>query len=414
LNRKPSKGVLIIVENQTYFLDTRVKAEAAALRGAGWQVHVICPAPPDDAHEAAKKAQYRTKDAGGISVHSYRVKFAGRGSIDFLREYSLSMAHIMRLSWRIFRDHGFSVVHLCNPPDILFVVGLFYKVLGKKVVFDHHDLFPEMIQARYKGVLRDAFYLAARALEFLTFRTAAVVLSTNQSYRETAIRRGRLKETRVFVVRNGPVLNEFYPGNPSPGLKKGFPFMACYAGLMGPEDGVIELIDVIRFVVQGLGRRDILFCLLGDGVARSTALERVRAWGLEACVDMPGMIVDRGQFRRYLATADIMLAPEMSTPANDISTFIKIAEYMAIGKPIVAYDLRETRFTAGGAAVYVRSGRQEAYASALVELLDDLDRRLVMGNIGIERVATKFQWELQKANLLEAYDHLLCPRSREG
>lgn len=401
-----SPGVLIIVENNTYSLDTRVKAEAVALRGAGWRVHVICPAPAGDPG-APDPAGSPVRTAEGVFVHPYRIKFAGRGAIDFLREYALSMVHIMRLSWRVHREHGFSVVHICNPPDILFLIGLVYRVLGKKVVFDHHDLFPEMIQARYRGLAKELLYLAARASEFLTFRTADVVLSTNRSYREIAIRRGLLDPGRVHVVRNGPMLGEFYPGHPAPGLKKGFPFMACYAGLMGPEDGVIELVDVVRHVVRDLGRRDVLFSLLGDGAARSVALERVRAWDLAPWVDMPGMVVDRGLFRSFLATADIMLAPELSTPANDISTFIKIAEYMAIGKPIVAYDLTETRFTAGQAAVYVRSGDAEAFASALIGLLGDPVKRQAMGEIGIERIKSQFQWEHQKAHLLEAYDSLL-------
>lgn len=192
-----------------------------------------------------------------------------------------------------------------------------------------------------------------------------------------------------------------------PELKKGFSYMACYAGIMGPEDGVLELMQVIRHIVLQLKRTDILFCLLGDGAARNEAAECARTWGIQEYVDMPGMIVERPLFCKYLSTADIMLAPEMSNPLNDKSTFIKIAEYMAMAKPIAAYDLRETRFTAGDAAVVVPSGNLEAYATAIVTLLDDPGRRALMGNIGSERIRTRFQWEHQKGILIEAYDHVL-------
>ncbi len=188
--------------------------------------------------------------------------------------------------------------------------------------------------------------------------------------------------------------------------------MACYAGVMGPEDGVLELMEVVRHVVRHLGRSDVLFCLLGDGAVRNEAFARARAWGIQAHVDMPGMILDRGLFLRYLSTADIMLAPETSNPHNDKSTFIKIAEYMAMGKPIVAYDLKETRFTAGDAAVYVPSGDGEAFAAALVGLLDDPARRASMGRVGIERIRTRFQWEHQKTHLLGAYEYVLGARPR--
>jgi glycosyltransferase involved in cell wall biosynthesis len=400
------KSALIVVENQPYVTDTRVKAEAASLREAGWRVHVICPRLSQEGRRE-RSPVYQDRTLDGIDIHSYRMDFAARGLVGYLREYLVSLLRIARLSLRVFRRDRFSVIHLCNPPDFLFIVGAFYKLLGRGVVFDHHDLFPEMILSRYQGPVQRSLYLFSRALEFLTFQTADAVLSTNHSYRDIAVRRGRVDEGDVFVVRNGPRAGEIVPGRPVPELKKGFSYMACYAGIMGPEDGVLELIQVIRHIVRQLKRTDILFCLLGDGAARNEAAECARTWGIQEYVDMPGMIVDRPLFCKYLSTADIMLAPEMSNPLNDKSTFIKIAEYMAMAKPIAAYDLRETRFTAGDAAVVVPSGDMEAYAAAIVALLDDPGRRAQMGDIGIERIRTRFQWEHQKGILLEAYDHVL-------
>jgi glycosyltransferase involved in cell wall biosynthesis len=400
------RSVLIIVENQPYFTDTRVKSEAAALREAGWRVHVICP-DVSPRRPGERPPLYLSRELDGVMVRSYRTDFATRGLIGYLKEYLGSLFHIARLSLRVFRSDGFAVVHLCNPPDILFLVGAFYKLLGRRVIFDHHDLFPEMILSRHKGMARRVLYRASRILEFWTFRTADAVLSTNQSYRAVAVGRGRVREEDVFVVRNGPRAGEIVPLAPEPALKKGLPYMACYAGIMGLEDGVLELMQVIRHIVGQRRRTDILFCLLGDGAARAEAAELVRAWDIQRYVDMPGMVLDRPLFCRYLSTADIMLAPELSNPHNNKSTFIKIAEYMAMEKPIVAYDLVETRLTAGDAAVYVRSGDGEAYATAIVTLMDDPARRASMGRIGSDRVKTRFQWEHQKGHLLRAYDHVL-------
>jgi glycosyltransferase involved in cell wall biosynthesis len=333
--------------------------------------------------------------------------FAGGGLAGFLKEYFVSLVRIARLARRVYRRDRFAVVHLCNPPDILFLVGARYKLRGRKVIFDHHDLFPEMILSRYRGLVRRVFHRLALLLESLTFRTADAVLSTNESYRAVAVGRGRVGADAVFVVRNGPRSGEIVPGPPRPEMKKGFPLMACYAGIMGPEDGVLELMRVIRRIVLDRGRTDVLFCLLGDGAAREAAAASARSWGLDRFVDMPGMILDRALFNRYLSTADVMLAPESSNPHNDKSTFIKIAEYMAMGKPIAAYDLPETRFTAGEAAVYVPSGDPDAYAEAIIGLLDDPGRRAEMGRIGSERVRARFEWEHQKANLLGAYERAL-------
>jgi glycosyltransferase involved in cell wall biosynthesis len=406
---RPDPSVLILVENQPYLTDTRVKAEAAALKEAGWTVHVIGPDGGRGGQEARRPAGSSAEHAG-IHVHSYPIRFADRGLFGYAREYLGSLSRMARLSWGIHRRSGFSVIHLCNPPDMLFVLAVLYRMLGVRVVFDHHDLFPEMILSRHKGPSGRAFSRVARLMEFLTFRTADAVVTTNLSYRDVALRRGRVAAEDIFVVRNGPRLDEIAPVPPDPALKRGYPFMGCYAGIMGPEDGVLELMDVIRHIVIDLRRTDILFCLLGDGAVRAEAARRARAWKIQDHVDMPGMIIDRALFRRYLSSADIMLSPEISNPHNDKSTFIKIAEYMAIGKPIVAYDLTETRFTAGEASAYVPSGDAGAFARTLVGLIDDPERRAVMGRTGLERVKTRFQWDCQKGSLLEAYRHALAKR----
>lgn len=210
----------------------------------------------------------------------------------------------------------------------------------------------------------------------------------------------------TLVVSSRPNFSRiapYVPVEPVRALRRGFPYTACYAGLMGFEDGVLELIESIRYVVHDLGRRDILFVLLGDGAVRPHALAKVEAWGLEAFVDMPGMIHDKLLLRQYMSTADALLSPEPLTPLNAKSTFIKIGEYMSIGKPIVAYDLQETRYTAQEATVYVEPADAEGFGQAIMALLDDPERARRMGEIGRQRILNQFGWEHQQQNLFRAY-----------
>jgi glycosyltransferase involved in cell wall biosynthesis len=282
-------------------------------------------------------------------------------------------------------------------------LALFYRLLGVRVVFDHHDLFPELISHHYPGLGGRLLYAVARLMEFLTFRTAHVTMSTNESYRRVARDRGRVPADRVLVLRNGPRVKEFKPVEPVPALKQGFDHMVCYAGVMGQQDGVFELLASIRYVVHELRRRDILFVLLGDGAVRSEALAKVSEWNLDASVDMPGMIKDKELLRQYLCTADVCVSPEPLTPLNNRSTFIKIGEYMAMGKPVVAYNLDETRHTAQEAALYAEPGNIEAFGEAIVAVLDDTELGHRMGELGRQRILEHLSWEHQQQNLFRAY-----------
>lgn len=390
--------VLIIEENSFVPKDTRVWYEAMTLRDAGWHTTVICPA------ENGKAAAIGTKEnLEGIDVYRFPLKFARRGMMNYMNEYVNAFVSISRLARQVWREGKFDIIHFCNPPDILFPVGLFYRMLGARMVFDHHDLFPELISYRFSGSAGKMFYAMARITEYLTFRSANVVISTNQSYRKIAMERGKVPGGRVFILRNGPKCETFVPVEPVPGLKHGFPYMACYAGVMGFEDGVLEMLASIRHIVCDMGRRDILFTMLGDGSTRPQAVAQVKEWGLESFVHMPGMVLDNLLLRQYLSTADVCLSPEPLTPLNKHSTFIKVAEYMAMGKPIVAYDLPETRFTAQEAAIYVPPGDTKEYGQALAALMDNPAQRQHMGTFGRERILSDLSWEHQKQNLFQAY-----------
>lgn len=396
------KRVLIVEENSYIPLDNRVWHEVTTLRDAGWQTTVICPAA--QGFNGDEKAPFGTvEDMGGVTVYHFPLNFAEAGIKSYASEYITALVSIARLSWRAWRKERFDIIHFCNPPDIFFPIGLFYRLLGARSVFDHHDLFPELVAWRYSGLAGKLLYAVARMTEYLTFRSANAVISTNQSYRKVAMGRGGVPEDRIVILRNGPISNEFVPVESTPALKRGLPYMACYAGAMGYEDGVLELIASIRYIVHEMGRHDILFTLLGDGAIRPQALAQAKAWGLETVVHMPGMIHDNLVLRQYLSTADVCLSPEPLTPLNAHSTFVKVGEYMAIGKPVVAFDLPETRYTAQEAAIYVAPGDIQEYGRAIVSLLADPERRRLMGEFGRQRMLNDLSWDHQKQNLFQAY-----------
>ncbi len=403
-----SRSVLIVIENSYVPVDPRVWSEATTLRDAGWQVTVICPAVSGIFAEKTPTRIGTPYDLEGVTVYRFALDWAEKGIKSYIWEYLSAFVSISRLSWSVWCDRHFDIIHFCNPPDIFFPIGLFYRLLGARFVFDHHDLFPEQLCYRYSGIATRFLYTAARVTEYLTLRSANAIISTNESYRKIALHRGGISENRVVVLRNGPRTDTFVPVEPLPELKQSFPYMACYAGCMGNEDGVLELLASIQYVVCKAGRRDILFALLGDGIIRCRAISQVRAWGLESFVSMPGMIRDNLLLRQYLSTADVCLSPEPFTPLNANSTFIKIGEYMAMGKPIVAYDLSESRFTAQGAAVYVAANNVDEYGRAIVDLLMDHERRQAMGHLGRERILSELSWEHQKHNLFRAYDIALA------
>jgi glycosyltransferase involved in cell wall biosynthesis len=403
VQKKPR--VLIVEENSFVPIDVRVWYEATTLRDAGWDVTVVCPLITNyQTDENELKVTAGVNDLEGVTVYRFPLTIAEHGISGYLREYITAFLSIARFLWRDFRKARFDVIHFCNPPDIFFPIAMIFRLLGVKVIFDHHDLFPELVKGRFHGLAGRAFYAIARIMEYLTFRSANVVIATNQSYRRIAVKRGGVREDRVVVVRNGPNLNKFKTVEPDPSLKQGFSFLACYAGAMGYDDGIMELISAIRFVVHDLDRHDIRFVLLGDGSMRPVAQAEIHARGLDKYVIMPGMITDNVLLRTYLSTADVLLSPEPLTPLNEVSTFIKIGEYMAMGKPIVAFDLAETRYSAQEAAIYIEPGNIQEYGRAIADLLNDPVQRREMGEIGRQRIVDSLRWEHQQHELLRAYD----------
>jgi glycosyltransferase involved in cell wall biosynthesis len=401
---RSDKKVLFIIENATVPLDVRVWQEAITLRDRGWLVTIICPAAKGSSPDAESKTNlFVSETVDGIKVYRFPLAYAERGILDYFVEFASAFIFIGRLSWHVWRQEHVDIIHIGNPPDIFFPIALFYRLLGARIIFDHHDLFPEYVSYRYHGIHGRIFYILARAMEYLTLHSAHSVISTNESYQQIAIQRGKISPNRVTVVRNGPLCDQFTPVDPVPELKQDFTYSASYAGVMGYGDGVLELVSSIHYIVKELGRRDILFFLIGNGAEYHQVVDKVAAFKLNDFVVMTGMIYDRLLLRQYLCTADVLLSPEPLTQLNKYSTFIKIAEYMAMGKPIVAYDLQETRYTAHESALYVEPGNNKAYGKAIITLIDDAPLRDKMGSMARNRLLEELCWQQQQRNLLEAY-----------
>jgi glycosyltransferase involved in cell wall biosynthesis len=390
------KRVLILVENLPSPFDRRVWQEAGALRDAGYTVSIICPTGPgcEKAFEAID----------GIHIWRYRLPFEASGALGYLAEYAFALLMTFLLSLRVFFGRGFDIVHACNPPDLFFLLGRFYKLFGRKFVFDHHDANPELYEAKF-GSRKGFYYKLLLLLERLTFCTADISIATNESYKRIATKRGGMPPEKVFVVRSGPSLERMKVLPPDPSLKKGMKYLVGYVGVMGRQEGIDYLLRAAAHIVHDLGRNDVHFGLVGGG----TSLEEMRALaaelGLQRHVTFTGRVGDR-EMLEMLNTADVCVNPDIANEMNDISTMNKIMEYMALGKPIVQFDLAEGRFSAREASLYARRNNAIDLAQKIVELLENPERRHAMGAYGRRRVLEELEWRHEAPKLLAAYEAL--------
>src|SRR5256714_4009494 len=398
------RRVLILVENLPLPFDRRVWQEAGALRDAGYAVSIICPTGPG--------CEKKFESIEAIDIWRYGLPTEGAGAFGYLLEYAAALFFSFVLSVRVLFGRGFDVIHACNPPDLFFLIGGFYKLFGKKFLFDHHDANPELYVAKFGR--KDFFYRLMLLLERWTFQTAEVSIATNNSYRRIAIERGGMAPERVFVVRSGPSLERLKVLPPTPQLKRGRRFLVGYVGVMGRQEGIDYLLHAVSYIVHGLGRRDIQFGLVGGG----TSLEEMKAMAVELriadYVTFTGRVAD-AELLAMLNTADVCVNPDVASEMNDISTMNKVMEYMALGKPIVQFDLAEGRYSAQSASLYARRNDWIDLAAKIVELLDDPERRRLMGAYGRRRVMEELEWRHEAPKLLAAYDALWAhsaPRER--
>jgi glycosyltransferase involved in cell wall biosynthesis len=392
------RRVLIIVQNLPVPFDRRVWQEATALRANGYQVAIICPAI------RGYTARYECLD--GIHVYRHPLPLEAKGALGYVLEYASSLFWELVLSLKVLWRHGFDAIHACNPPDNIFLIGALYKAFGKRFLFDHHDINPELYEAKFGR--RDFFYRLVRLSERLTFLTADVSIATNESYRRIALERGRMPPDKVFVVRSGPSLERLKILPPVPELKRGRKYLVGYVGVMGAQEGIPYLLEAARHVVRDLGRKDVQFMLAGGG----PALEEMRRLNTQMQLDdhvrFMGRVPDQALLE-MLNTADVCVNCDEVNPMNDKSTMNKIMEYMALGKPIVQFELTEGRFSAREASLYARPNDAHDLADKIVTLLDDPQRRERMGQFGRQRVERHLAWQYEAPKLLAAYEALFAP-----
>jgi glycosyltransferase involved in cell wall biosynthesis len=393
------RRVLIIVENLSVPFDRRVWRECQALQEAGYQVSVICPKGKEtdvNGHEIID----------GVSIYRYRTYQANGGFLSYILEYSTALLMTFWLMFVVLFHKGYDVIQICNPPDLLILVALPFKLIGKKIIFDQHDLSPEIYQMQKGG--GDNQNLVVKILllsEKITYLFSDIVIVVNKSCRKIALRRGNKKEQDVFIVRNGPSIQNIRNAQPNPALKEGRKYLLSYVGMMGPQEGVDIMLRAICNLATVYNREDFHVRIIGSG----TVLDDMKQYAVELGIDHLVTFAGHADYRQVMegiATADVCLCPDPKTPLNDKCSFVKVIEYMSLGQPLVAFDLEEVRNSADGAALYALPNDEIDFAQKINHLLDDPDLRISMGRLGKERVMNFLTWEHSKDSLKAAYEKI--------
>jgi len=390
--------VLMVVENFPYMSDPRVRNESRTLAANGYKVSVICPAKGSEPwHEVAD----------GVSIYRFwHPHFGGH-----LVEYSYALMAIAALTLLVLVREGFDVVHVANPPDYLVPLCAVYRILGKLIIYDQHDLCPELYVAKFgenRFICRLLLWL-----EKLSYHLADHVIIPNESYKKVALRRGGLQQSKLTVVRNGPERKNVSTNDIDLELRKKASTVIAYAGVIASQDGVDYLCRALKYLRCTLAQEDFHCVIIGDGAALQSMKELSREIQVDEKICFAGWVSDPQPYARYLSTADICVAPEPANDYNNRSTFVKILEYMALGKPIVAFDLFETRRSAEGAALYARPNDAQDFAKKLSILIANPRLRQSMGEYGRLRVNSQMAWKYSAPNLLSVY-HKVLGKSRKA
>ena len=387
------KSILIIVENLPLPFDRRVWQECIALKENGYNVYAICP--------TGKGFEEKYQNIQGVHIYRHPLPYEASGILGYFMEYSTALMWEFYLSLKIWKKHGFDVIQACNPPDLIFLVGMFFKYfLGKKFIFDHHDINPELYLAKFGR--KDIFYNILIYLERITFKIAYYSIATNNSYRKIAIERGKMPPEKIAVVRSGPNLQRLRPSQPQIAWKNGRTYLVGYVGVMGQQEGIDHLLKAAEILIRKKKRTDVQFVLVGDGTEYMKLKELCTQLRLNAFVTFTGRVPD-DVLIEVLCTTDICINPDIANDMNNKSTMNKIMEYMAFGKPIVQYDLVEGRYSAGKASVYAQPNNIQDLADKISLLLDDPERRKIMGEYGYERVFNELHWGIESQKYISLY-----------
>ena len=395
---EPLKGkhALIVVENLPLPFDRRVWQEARTLKAAGAHVSIICP--------TGKGHEKRFEQIEGVDIYRHPLPLEAKGALGFLLEYGAALFWETWLAWRIFFKRRFDTIQGCNPPDLIFLVALPFKLFGVKYIFDHHDINPELYEAKFDK--RGFFWRLMVLFEKLTFGVANVSIATNESYKKIAVERGGMKPERVHVVRSGPDLSRLKRVEPVDAWKNGRAHMVGYVGVMGEQEGIDLLIDAVDHIVRQQGREDIQFVLVGGGPALDDLKQLTADKGLADFITFTGRAPDQELFE-VLSTMDLGVNPDRVNAMNDKSTMNKIMEYMSLEKAMVQFEVTEGKFSAREASLYAAPNDAVDMADKICELVDDPARRSAMGKYGRERVVKELNWQHQIDPLLAAYKQAL-------
>ena len=389
---KTSRKVLIIVENLPVPFDTRVWQEATTLVNNGYTVSVICP--------KGKGYTAEEETLEGVRIFRHDLPVEGNGAIGYLQEYTFVLKEEIRLAKKVYQQIGFNVIHGCNPPDDIYMVANKFKKYGVKYVFDHHDICPELFEAKF-GHAGGPLYWSQLFFERQTYKHCTFAFVTNESYKKIAIERGKMPPERVIVLRSGPKLERMRIIDPVPAIKRGFPYMVGYVGVIGQQEGIEYILEAAKYTKEH--ENNVFWGIVGGGPHLEALKKQASDMGLNDCLEFTGRVPDQ-QLLEYLNTADVCVNSDKYNSMNDKSTMNKILEYMALAKPIVQFDLTEGRYSAQEASVYAKNNDGVDMAKKIQELLADPEKRRRMGEFGRNRVVNELSWEHTSKALLEGYE----------
>ena len=386
------RKILIIVENLPVPFDTRVWQEATTLAANGYTVSVICP--------VGKGYMAKEETLDGVHIFRHPLPPEGNGAIGYFREYGSALREELRLAKKVYREIGFDVIHGCNPPDDIYMVASRFKKYGVKYVFDHHDICPELFEAKF-GSTKGLLYKSQVWLERQTYKHCTFAFVTNESYRRIAIERDRMPPERVIVLRSGPKLERLRQLPPDPSIRRGYPYMVGYLGVIGQQEGVEYILQAAQYIKER--ENNVFWGIVGGGPHLEAMKKQAHAMGLDDCVEFTGRVPD-DQMLRYLNTADVCVNSDTYNAMNDKSTMNKVLEYMALGKAIVQFDLTEGRYSAQDASLYAKRNDAVDMAEKIRQLLADPELRERMGRYGHERIVNELSWDNTSKALLEGYE----------
>lgn len=386
------RKILIIVENLPVPFDTRVWQEATTLAANGYTVSVICP--------TGKGYDKEEETLEGVHIFRHKLPPEGNGAVGYAREYGSALRAELRLAKKIYKEIGFDVIHGCNPPDDIYLVASFFKKYGVRYVFDHHDICPELFEAKF-GNTKSLLYKSQVWLERQTYRHCTFAFVTNESYRKIAIERDKMPPEKVIVLRSGPRLERMRILPPDPSIRRGYPYMVGYVGVIGQQEGIEYILQAAQYIKQH--ENNVFWGIVGGGPHWEALKKQASDMGLDDCVEFTGRVDDETMLR-YLNTADVCVNSDTYNAMNDKSTMNKVLEYMALGKPIVQFDLTEGRFSAQEASLYAKRNDAVDMAQKIQELLQDPEKRAHMGAYGRNRILNELSWEKTSKALLEGYE----------